>query len=55
MTHEGLLVRFMNLPRWRNSSQSSVTLEEKTAAPSQPDDKNFQGSALYFSLSKNIL
>jgi len=43
IAHEGLLVRFINLPRSRQSS----TLEEKKGAPTQSDDKNSQGSALY--------
>ena len=48
IAHEGLLVRFINLPRSRKSSgRSTVTLEEKKGAHTQSDDKNFQGSALY--------
>ena len=48
IAHEGLLIRFINLPRSRKSSgRSTVTLEEKKGAHTQSEDKNFQGSALY--------
>ena len=54
LAHEGLLVRFLNLPMSRktrnarkSSSPSSYTLEERMAAPTQPDEKNSKGSALY--------
>jgi hypothetical protein len=44
--YQGLLVRFMNLPRSRkartSSSPWSDTLEEKIA-PTQPDEKNYRG------------
>jgi len=53
MAHEGLLVRFMNLPR--SSGPSSDMLEEKTAAPTHPDEKDFKGSALYLVSPKTSL
>jgi hypothetical protein len=44
VAHEGLLLRFMNLPRSRKaqetSSPSSKTLKEEMVAPKQPDEKN---------------
>ena len=49
--HESLLVRFMNLPRVRkarkSSSGSSDSVREKSTAPTQLDEKNAKGSALY--------
>jgi len=54
--HQSLLVRFMNLPRSRKARKSSspwsdTLLEEKTA-PTQPDEKNYRGSALYLAAPK---
>jgi hypothetical protein len=51
--HQGLLVRFMNLPRSRKARRSplSDTPEEKIA-PTQPDEKNYRGSALYLAAPK---
>jgi hypothetical protein len=44
VAHEGLLVRFMNLPRRRkvrkSSGPSSDTLEASPLAPKQPDEKS---------------
>jgi hypothetical protein len=58
LAHQGLLVRFMNLPRSRrahkSSSPSSDTLEEKMTAPTQPDEKSSRGSALYVDAPKTF-
>ena len=56
LAHQDLLVRFMNLPRSRKARKSlsprSDTLEEKLTAPTQPDEKNSRGSALYLAAPK---
>ena len=56
LAHQGLLVRFMNLPRSRKARKSSSPwsdpLEEKLTAPTQPDEKNSSGSALYLAAPK---
>jgi hypothetical protein len=56
LAHQGLLVRFMNLPRSRKARKSSGpwsdTFDEKMKAPTQPADKNFRGSALYIDAPK---
>jgi len=51
LAHQGLLVRFMNLPRSRKARKSlgpwSDAFDEKMKAPTQQDEKNFRGSAVY--------
>jgi hypothetical protein len=47
--HQGLLVRFMNLPKSRRASSNpwSDTLEERITVPTQPNEEISSGSALY--------
>jgi hypothetical protein len=52
--HSSLLIRLINSPKSRSSqkarkssSTSSDTLEERKTAPTQPDEENSKGSALY--------
>ena len=56
LAQQSLLVRFINLPRSRRARKSSSpwsgTLEEKMTAPTQPDEKNSGGSALYIAAPK---
>jgi len=51
MAYEGLLVRWMNLPRSRKGrtppNRSSDALEEKVTTPKQPNEKSSKESALY--------
>ena len=53
VAHEGLLVRFMNLPRWNkvpNGSSSDMPQEKTTSSvdhPTQPDEKSSKVPALY--------
>jgi len=58
LAHQGLLVRFMNLPRSRRTHKSSIPssdkLEEKITAPTQPDEKISRGSALYVDAPKTF-
>ena len=59
LAHQGLLVRFMNLPKSRKVRKSSGpwsdTFDEKMKASTQPDEKNLRGSALYVDTPKTIL
>jgi hypothetical protein len=55
IAHQGLLVRFMNLPRSRRAQSSSLwsdTLEDQMTLPAQPDEENSRGTALYTTAPK---
>jgi hypothetical protein len=58
LAHQGLLVRFMNLPRSRRTHKSSIpssdTLEEKITTPTQSDEKSSGGSSLYVDAPKTF-
>jgi hypothetical protein len=58
LAHQGLLVRFMNLPRSRRIHKSSIpssnTLEEKITAHTQPQEKSSRGSSLYVDAPKTF-
>jgi len=51
IAHEGLIVRFLNLPRSgkarKSSRRSSEALEEKLTVSKPPDEEISRGSALY--------
>ena len=56
LAYQGLLVRFMNLPKSRiarkSSSPWSDTLEERMTVSTQPNEENSKGSALYTAAPK---
>ena len=56
LAHQGLLVRFMNLPRSRRARKSSSpwsdTLGDQMTLPAQPDEENSRGTALYTAAPK---
>jgi hypothetical protein len=56
LAHQGLLVRFMNLPKSRRARKSSSpwsdTLEERRTVPTELNEENSKGSALYTAAPK---
>jgi hypothetical protein len=56
LAHQGLLVRFINLPKSRRARKSSSPwsdrLEEPLTVPTQRDEENSKGSALYTAAPK---